>query len=466
MKNERVQRAMILGVPILLLAALVGCPSIGSGSGGGGNTNQNDNTSDGVCGAGVLGPTTHTGSDITSDTTWTAAASPHIVTGSLTIRNGATLTIEPCVNVQLDAGVQIRAGLSSLDDPGTLIALGTADEPITFSASMTDRWKNLLVQHPGSAQLANVTFTDGGSDETTYDGATLVVWGDSNASLKKIIDVNNVTISGSAGYGMLLDRWGAFTDASTGLTITGSGATLAEFPYPVHADVQLLGSLPPGTYTGNATDEFFVSPRGGVIEDMTLQNLGIPYHIDGVGSTMLTVDKGATLTVEAGVTVRFDAELSFKFSSNITAGVLHAMGQPGNPVVFTSAASAPQAGDWRGITFRAAPPAGMSNMLNNVRIEYAGGDCSCGGWACFGNQPEDSAILIFDWEPAASFLTNSTISDCAGHGILRGWEDFTCGSPLDMTATNTFTNVVGCEQTVPVPAPSVCQDGCPAVTCP
>jgi len=49
---------------------------------------------------------------------------------------------------------------------------------------MTDRWKNLRVEHPGSAQLANVTFTDGGSDEITYDGATLVVWGDSNASLK------------------------------------------------------------------------------------------------------------------------------------------------------------------------------------------------------------------------------------------------------------------------------------------
>ena len=82
--------------------------------------------------------------------------------------------------------------------------MGTANEPITFSANATDRWKNLRVYHPGSAQLAYVTLSGGGSDEITYDGATLVVWGDSNASLKKIIDVNNVTISGSAGYGMLL----------------------------------------------------------------------------------------------------------------------------------------------------------------------------------------------------------------------------------------------------------------------
>lgn len=471
MKTSLLQRVVVICVPVFAITMLVGCPSgsppNGDGTGDGTDNGTGNGTTGAVCGIGMVGPTTHVESDITADTTWTAAGSPHIITQSITIENGATLTIEPCAFVELSPNVHIVVGLPTLDEAGTLLAVGTMDEPIQFSANTTERWKNVRVLSTGSAQLAYVTFMDGGSDEITYDGATLVVEGDGQLPLRQNTDVQNVTIQGSAGYGLLLSRFGGFTDASANLTITGSGATLAEFPNPVHGDVQLYGTLPSGDYTGNATDEFFVLPRQGVVEDTTLRNLGIPYHIDGVAWTTLRIDEGAVLTVEAGVTMKFDSDLYFRFGSSITSGALHATGTPSNPIVFTSAAAAPQPGDWVGIAFDEPPPAGTTNILDNVRIEYAGGSCSCGGFACPSNVSDDSAILIFDWLPATSFLTNSVISDCAGNGILRGWSDATCGSgPTDFTGGNTFTNVASCAQTTPVPVSPDCSSGCPTVTCP
>lgn len=437
-----------------ILGLVAGCPNTLPTPGDG-------STPSVFCGTGLLGPTTHTESEITSDTTWTAAGSPHIVTKNINIHNGATLTIEPCVDVKLDPGVAMTIGVSSLSESGTLTAVGTPQEPIRFSANATERWENIRADYPGSAQLAFVTFEDGGSDEITYDGATLVIFGDSSTPLNKIVDVSHVTISGSAGFGAIVSRWGGFTDTSSDLTITGSGAKLTEFPYPAQVDAQVLGTLPTGKYVGNLTDEFLVNPRQGIVEDVTLRDLGVPYHVDGVGASTFLVEGDATVTMEAGVTVRFDPDLSFDFGTSISSGVLRAIGEDGNPVVFTSAAANPQPGDWVGIRFNAAPPAGVNNKLDYVRIEYAGGDCSCSR-SCPSDVPDDAALLIMDWVPTAPFLTNSTISDSLVNGILRGWEDVTCGSDvLDFSLTNTFPNVAEAEQTTPKQATPECPTSCP-----
>ncbi|MCP4427392.1 MAG: hypothetical protein GY803_23130, partial [Chloroflexi bacterium] len=64
---------------------------------------------------------------ITSDTTWTAAQSPYIVTDVVTVTDGVTLTIEPGVQVMLEQ-------YQSLIVEGNISAVGTAAEPITFTA--------------------------------------------------------------------------------------------------------------------------------------------------------------------------------------------------------------------------------------------------------------------------------------------------------------------------------------------
>lgn len=64
---------------------------------------------------------------ITADTTWTLANSPYTLTGDVTVQNGATLTIEPGVEVVGSSRLIVLAA-SGAD----LRAQGTASSPITF----------------------------------------------------------------------------------------------------------------------------------------------------------------------------------------------------------------------------------------------------------------------------------------------------------------------------------------------
>jgi len=65
---------------------------------------------------------------ILSNTTWTLAGSPYIVTGNALVINGVTLTIEPGVVVKFDS-------TKALQVDGELIANGTAQNRITFTST-------------------------------------------------------------------------------------------------------------------------------------------------------------------------------------------------------------------------------------------------------------------------------------------------------------------------------------------
>ncbi len=58
--------------------------------------------------------------DITADSTWTAAASPHIVGANIRVRNGATLTIQAGATVRFDPGAGLQIGDTTLGEAGRL----------------------------------------------------------------------------------------------------------------------------------------------------------------------------------------------------------------------------------------------------------------------------------------------------------------------------------------------------------
>ncbi|MDP2935063.1 MAG: NosD domain-containing protein, partial [Dehalococcoidia bacterium] len=73
------------------------------------------------------GPTNVSGI-ISSDTTWTRANSPYIVTGSILVSQGVTLTVAPGVTVKFDGNYNLRVD-------GTLRAIGTTYNGILFTSN-------------------------------------------------------------------------------------------------------------------------------------------------------------------------------------------------------------------------------------------------------------------------------------------------------------------------------------------
>ena len=76
---------------------------------------------------------------IYQNTTWTLAGSPYMVTGSMVVFPGKTLTIEPGVEVLVTPDYSFNTGnYRYIEIRGSLIALGTDQAPIVFKSAAND----------------------------------------------------------------------------------------------------------------------------------------------------------------------------------------------------------------------------------------------------------------------------------------------------------------------------------------
>ncbi|MEN9400450.1 MAG: hypothetical protein RL632_1553 [Bacteroidota bacterium] len=97
---------------------------------------------------------------IYQNTTWAASGSPYLVTGSIVVFPGKTLTVEPGVEVVFTADNTFNTGnFQYLEVRGSLIAVGTDANPILFTSSDTTagfyNWMGIRIKgsQGGTVQL-------------------------------------------------------------------------------------------------------------------------------------------------------------------------------------------------------------------------------------------------------------------------------------------------------------------------
>jgi hypothetical protein len=402
------------------------------------------------------------GGFIEADETWGPGV--HYVSSEVAVRPGVTLTIEPCAVVRLAPNRSIAVH----DQAVGIIAVGTPTRPILFErADASQAWGSLNVFAPATIRLEHAILRGGGTTEANprqadYVGATLVGRNQKPQPLDTLL-VRHVAIDGSNGLGVMLDSTG-FIEGSTSLTVTGSGLN------PVYLGAAYATNLPTGTYTGNGDNQFLLQSAGPVVYDSaepilwdaTIPARGLPYLV-GIEGTHPSIEvgdgreesPGATLTIEPGVELRFQGRdrtstqllVRGKPAGGqwVPQGALIAHGTAAEPIIFTSSEPDPQPGDWQGLYFKNAVDPATS--ISNVRIAFAGGESTSTGLCVStqgapNNDADCSVVLFLDVPPTEQFIRNSVIENGQACGIYRGWT----GDALDFTATNTFSNLTGCDQ--------------------
>ncbi len=423
----------------------------GSGTGAAGaagSPNMQESTCPEATGAGTVHDTV-----IEADEVWTAEDSPHHVPTSISIR-GATVTVEACAVVVIGEDQTIEVGDSS-GDPAKLRAIGELDaetdtlRPVTFTSEGEGSYfGSLWVDLTGSLELENAIVRRGGSVETGTMNGAIVAQGPLELPANESVHVVNVTVSDSAGFGVHLGDFTAFSADSQGLVIEGSGAVTPvgneETLYPLAVTTSALGSIPVGEYGDNSRAAILVDAADRYPADVVLRDRGVPYV--SVGDFHLEPDDTTALefTVEAGVTVAFPADSRLNLGSASTPVRIVAQGTADDPIVFTSAKETKAAGDWVGVDWGGAPPSG--NVLDFVRIEFAGGPSQTSSFGC-GPSANDAALIITNWRPDDAFIENSSFVDSAGAGIVSGWDSEQAGP--DLTSNNVFEGLAECDVTQP-----------------
>lgn len=157
---------------------------------------------------------THVSGNITVNTTWTLAGSPYVVDGSVNVRPGVTLTIEPGVIVKFNGQ------FGTLWVNGALSAVGTAGQRIVFTSIQDDsvggdtggdgptqgapgQWYmiSFMGGSSGFVQYADVDYGGYGSANWAYGGVHLQSGGTATFDNDRFLSNQRSGIQISSGSG-------------------------------------------------------------------------------------------------------------------------------------------------------------------------------------------------------------------------------------------------------------------------
>ncbi|HOS65674.1 MAG TPA: right-handed parallel beta-helix repeat-containing protein [Candidatus Latescibacteria bacterium] len=164
---------------------------------------------------------------ISTDTTWVKSTGPFHVSKPVIVATGATLTIEPGVDVLFDAPVQMVVR-------GRLEAIGAAEDSIRFLPGLSPMWGGLRFASGDSSTLAFVRVSGAGNTADGVGGVFVTGAGTRLRGTGVVISGNEAAISCGGGLvssGALLDLSSSLVcqNRATGVgggLVAGTGATL------------------------------------------------------------------------------------------------------------------------------------------------------------------------------------------------------------------------------------------------
>lgn len=306
--------------------------------------------------------TVHT-ANILADSTWTLAASPHVVSGYLKIANGATLTIEPGAVVQFDTASGFQVGDTAGASAG-MLAADSVDFTAHAASPSPGAWRGIEVQRtaaPATWRGLTVEWADTGIRVVSGTAATLALDGvrvraAGAAALavhagrlevrRSVVDtagadgiladgaaqllVDSTTVRGAAGLGLDVASPAVVLDTVRGNRFVGNHGGSA-----LLAASQLQGFFGQDSITGNAPDTIQVT--GSALDPATAtlvwHRQPAPYLVFGTVTAGRAA--GQTLVLDTGLVVAFDATggLNVGDLAGAAPGQLVSRGGPTSPVV-------------------------------------------------------------------------------------------------------------------------------------
>jgi hypothetical protein len=322
------------------------------------------------------------------------------------IRVNAKLTLKPGVVIGFAQDARV-----DLNTTGSLIAKGTAEKKVRFIGQSAQKgfWSGLIIYSAASVnEISHAEILHAGSKAMLDNQKTAIALFD-NAR----VSVSNTTISQSGGFGMYLRD-------NSNLVSFASNVFSNNQEAPLQAAANHVAAFDEASIYSQNNGRNAIEVRGSLLtgnNEVTWPALTDNTPIRFLG----TVGIRTGWKLKPGTTIEMAEDQQINVE---TGGYLNAVGTAAKKITFTGTVKS--TGTWNGLVVYTRS---ALNVLDHVKIQYAGGKALFGG--------TKAAIGLFGTSATSLEVRNSEISNSGGYGIHVFGNKGTLNT--DVETVNTFT---------------------------